>query len=115
MVIRRGDLYWADLGEAVGSEPAFVRPVVVVQANHINRSAFSTVVSLGLTSNLAYAKIPGNVLMAQAEGMLERDSVICVAHVVALGKSRFRERIGEVPDLIMDEVAFGLALVLGLN
>jgi mRNA interferase MazF len=108
-------MHRADLGEAVGSEPANVRPIVVVQANHINRSAFKTVVAVGVTSNLAYAKIPGNVLVPKDVGLLQRDSVICVAHVVALDKDRFRERIGEAPDIIMDEIAFGLALVLGLN
>ena len=52
MVISQGDVWWADLGEPVGSEPGFRRPVIVVQGDSFNRSALRTVVTVPLTSNL---------------------------------------------------------------
>ena len=61
MVISQGDVWWADLGEPVGSEPGFRRPVVVVQGDGFNRSSLRTVVAVPLTSNLRWATAPGNV------------------------------------------------------
>ena len=115
MVIRRGEIYWADIGENIGSEPSFTRPVLVVQANEINRSNFQTVVAIGITSNLAYSDIPGNVLIGKEEGLLPKDSVICVAHMTALDKARFQAKICNIPDVIMDQVEYGISLVLDLK
>ena len=114
-MIRRGEIYWADVGDNIGSKPSFVRPVLVIQANEINRSNFQTIVAIGITSNLAYSDIPGNVLVAKEEGLLSKDSVICVAHMTALDKSRFREKICSAPDIIMDQVEYGISLVLDLK
>jgi mRNA interferase MazF len=115
VVIRRGEIYWADVGDNIGSEPSFVRPVLVVQANDINRSNFQTFVALGITSRLAYSDIPGNVFVGKEEGLLAKDSVICVAHMTALDKSRFHDKICSVPDMIMNQVEYGISLVLDLK
>ena len=112
MVMKRGEIYWADIGERIGSEPAFTRPVLIVQANNINRSSFQTVITLGITSSLAYSDMPGNVFISKSEDILPKDSVICVAHMTALDKARFQQKIGEVTDLIMDQVEFGISLEL---
>ena len=114
-MIRRGEIYWADIGDNLGSEPSFVRPVLVVQSNEINRSGFQTVVTVGITSSLLYADVPGNVYVDKADGILPKDSVICVAHLSALDKVRFQQKIGNVTDLIMDQVEYGIALVLELK
>jgi len=114
-MIERGEIYWADLGENIGSEPSFDRPVLVIQANIINRSNFNTVVVVGITSSLAYSDIPGNVFISREDGYLSKDSVICVAHMTAIDKSRFGERIAHVSDMILDQVEFGISLVLDLK
>jgi mRNA interferase MazF len=113
--VKRGELYWADLGDKIGSKPSFDRPVLVVQANIINRSKFQTVVVVGVTSSLGYSDIPGNVFISKEDGYLPKDSVICVAHMTAVDKSRFGERISSVSDLVMDQVEYGISLVLDLK
>jgi mRNA interferase MazF len=114
-MIKRGEIYWADLGENIGSEPSFNRPVLIMQANVINRSNFNTIVIIGITSSLAYSDIPGNVFISKDDGYLPKDSVICVAHMTAIDKSRFGNRITQVSDLIIDQVEFGISLVLDLK
>ncbi len=114
-MVRRGEIYWADLGENIGSEPSFTRPVLVVQSNQINKSNFNTIVTVGVTSSLGYSDVPGNVFIAKDEKILPKDSVICVAHMTSLDKSRFREKIGELTPLLMDQVEFGISLVLDLR
>jgi mRNA interferase MazF len=64
-VIQRGEIWWADLGDPSGSGPAGNRPVLVVQADAFNRSRLGTVIVAVVTSNLALAEAPGNVLLRQ--------------------------------------------------
>jgi mRNA interferase MazF len=113
VVISQGDVWWADLGEPVGSEPGFRRPVIVVQGDSFNRSALRTVVTVPLTSNLRWAAAPGNVrLSARATG-LPRDSVANVSQLVALDRSILVERVGSLSSAKLELVLAGIDLVLG--
>jgi mRNA interferase MazF len=113
VVISQGDVWWADFGEPVGSEPGFRRPVIVVQGDSFNRSALRTVVAVPLTSNLRWAAAPGNVrLTARATG-LPRDSVANVSQLVALDRSILIERIGRLSSSKLELVLAGIDTVLG--
>ena len=113
MVISQGDVWWADLGEPVGSEPGFRRPVIIVQGDSFNRSALRTVVAVPLTSNLRWAAAPGNVrLSARATG-LPRDSVANVSQLVALDRSILIERVGRLSSSKLELVLAGIDTVLG--
>ena len=114
-MVRRGEIWWADLGDNLGSELSFIRPVLVMQANQINRSAFKTVVVIGITSNLNYADVPGNVYIKKKEGILPKDSVICVAHIESIDKQRFKEKIGDLSEIFLDQVGYGVSLVMELK
>jgi len=113
VVISQGDVLWADLGEPVGSEPGFRRPVIVVQGDNFNRSALRTVVAVPLTSNLRWAAAPGNArLTARATG-LPRDSVANVSQLVALDRSILIERVGRLSSSKLELVLAGIDTVLG--
>lgn len=113
MVISQGDVWWADLGEPIGSEPGFRRPVIVVQGDSFNRSALRTVVAVPLTSSLRWAEAPGNVrLSARATG-LPRDSVANVSRLVALDKSILVERVGRLSSAKLELVLAGIDTVVG--
>jgi mRNA interferase MazF len=113
VVISQGDVWWADLGEPVGSEPGFRRPVIVVQGDNFNRSALRTVVAVPLTSNLRWTAAPGNVrLTARATG-LPRDSVANVSQLVALDRSILIERVGRLSSSKLELVLAGIDTVLG--
>lgn len=113
-MIVRGEIWWADLGEPVGSRPAFVRPVLTVQADSFNRSRLATVIVAVLTSNLALASAPGNVLLEAHRTRLPKDSVVNVSALVTLNKTELTERVSELSVAAMQEVDAGLRLVLGL-
>ena len=55
-MIHQGDVYWIDLGQSLGSEPAYIRPYVVIQNDVLNRSQIRTVIVCALTTNLRRAK-----------------------------------------------------------
>jgi mRNA interferase MazF len=113
VVIAQGEVWWADLGEPVGSEPGFRRPVVVVQGEAFNRSRISTVVCVALTSTLRWAEAPGNVLLEARLTGLPRDSVANVSQIATLDRSALVERVGVLSADKLDLVLFGIDVVLG--
>ena len=113
MVIAQGDVYWADLGEPIGSAPGFRRPVVVVQGNAFNRSAIATVIVVPLTSNLERAAALGNVRLTPRDTGLHRASVANVSSVVAIDRATLTERVGHLSDSRIRAILAGLDVVLG--
>ncbi len=112
--MRRGEIWWAALGQPTGSEPGYRRPVVVLQTNAFNDSPIGTVVVVAITSNLRLARAPGNVRCSKRETRLAKPSVINVSQVATIDKSRLLERIGMLPGRLLAEVEDGVRLVLGL-
>lgn len=113
-MIRRGGIYWVDLGEPSGSRAAKRRPVIVVQAEPYNVSRLATVIAAVVTSNTALATMPGNVFLPSAATGLPRDSVVNVTALVTLNKNELEGPVGTAPDALMTEVDRGLRRVLGL-
>lgn len=105
----------ADFGEPSGSRPAKVRPFVVVQADFINRTRISTVFGLAITSNLALAELPGNVVLEPYQSGLPHTSVINMTQIATLNKTDLLERVHQLSTDTMTEVEAGLRLVLGLT
>jgi mRNA interferase MazF len=113
MVIAQGDVWWADLGEPLGSAPAYRRPVLVVQGDALNRSRIATVVLAPLTSNLKWATAPGNVLLSKASTGLEKDSVANVSLLVAIDKQQLTDFAGRISRRQLERVLSGIDTVLG--
>ena len=112
-MIAQGEVWWADLGEPVGSEPGYLRPVIVVQGDAFNASAIQTIVCVALTSNLGWANAPGNVrLTARATG-LPKDSVANVSQLVTLDRDGLIERVGRISASQLERVLSGIDIVLG--
>lgn len=111
-MIAQGDIYWVDLGRPIGSEPGFRHPMMVIQNDAINRSRINTVVVCGLTSNLALAEAPGNVLLRKGEANLPRRSVVNVSQLVTIDKSTLLDKIGCLSKSRVRDVVHGIALLL---
>ena len=112
-MISRGDVWWADLGEPIGSAPGLRRPVVVIQCDAINRSRIRTVVCVPLTSNLKWANAPGNVLLKGKLTGLPKESVANVSLVVSLDKDQLTGRAGKLPKRQLEAVLSGIDVILG--
>lgn len=113
MVIAQGEVWWADMGEPIGSSPGFRRPVVVVQSDALNRSRIGTVVCVPMTSNLKWAIAPGNVLLKANLTGLPKDSVANVSLIVALDKDQLTDRSGKLPRRQLEAVLAGIDVILG--
>jgi mRNA interferase MazF len=115
VVIRRGEIWWAELPEPRGSEPGYRRPVLIVQADEFTASRIQTVLAIVVTSNLGLAEAPGNVLLPKRHTKLPKDSVANVSQFYTLNKSFLRSRVASVGPSFMQRVEEGLRLILVLQ
>ena len=107
-------MWWTDLGSPRGSAPALRRPVVVVSADFVNRSAIRTVSVVGLTSNVMWAGAPGNVLIAAGIAGLPQESVANVTQLQTIERSDLDDKLGKLPRQVMRDIDAGLRRVLDL-
>lgn len=114
VVVERGQVWWADLDDPRGSEPAFRRPLLIVQDDAFNRSRIRTVIGIVLTSNLRLLDAPGNVLLPAKLSGLPKDSVANVSQVITLDRDFLTEPAGRIKGQMLKDVEKGLRLVLGL-
>lgn len=108
LIIHRGDIFWVAPDDARGPAPSYSHPHVVVQEDVFNHSRIATVIVCALTTNLAKASEPGNVLLEPGEGDLPKRSVVVVSQITSLDKTRLGARIGALSDARVDEVLTGL-------
>jgi mRNA interferase MazF len=111
--VRRGDIWLADYGEPVGSEPGFRRPVVIVQSDKINASRFGSYLAVPMTTNLNWALAASNLLLPAQSTGLRRDSVAQTALLTATDHSRLLARLGKVDDRLLDQLFHRIDLALG--
>ena len=114
MVIRRGEIWWASLGEPRGSAPGYRRPVLVIQSDAFNRSSIGTVAVAAITSNLHLGAAPGNVRLTARQSKLPKPSVVNVSQVLTVDRRFLTERVGRLSSESLAEVDAGLRLALSL-
>ena len=112
MVIKRGDIYWIDLGEPVGAQSAYRHPHVVIQNNVFNKSRIATVVVCALTSNLKKANAPGNILLGKDEANLPKQSVVNVSQIFTVSKEQLQQKIGTLSKAKIEQILAGVKLVI---
>jgi len=113
-MIKRGELYYADLSPVVGSEQGGVRPILIVQNDTGNKYS-PTVIAAAVTSKLNKAKLPTHIELPANEFGLSKDSVILLEQIRTLDKRRLKERIGELPFSTMQKVNIALLVSLGFK
>lgn len=111
-MVKRGELYYADLSPVVGSEQGGIRPILVVQ-NDIGNKYSPTIIAAAITSQMNKTKLPTHIPLPQADFGLPKDSVVLLEQIRTLDKRRLKEKIGELPKNIMDKVNEGLLISLG--
>lgn len=113
MIVKRGDVFYADLSPVVGSEQGGVRPVLVIQ-NDIGNRFSPTVIVAAITAQIQKAKLPTHVeIEAKSHGM-ERDSVILLEQIRTIDKQRLTDKITHLDDETMRKVDESLQISVGL-
>jgi mRNA interferase MazF len=112
-VVKRGDIYYADLSPVIGSEQGGIRPVLIIQ-NDIGNKYSPTVIVAAITSQINKAKLPTHVEISSEEYGLNRDSVVLLEQIRTIDKRRLRDKIGHISDNLMAQVDESLMISLGL-
>jgi mRNA interferase MazF len=86
----------------------------VIQGDSFNRSRIATVVCVALSSNVAQAGVPGNVLLKAKATGLSKDSVALASQLLTLDRGALSACAGRLPPAALVEVLAGVQLVLGL-
>lgn len=112
-IIKRGDIFYADLSPVVGSEQGGIRPVIIIQ-NDVGNRYSPTVIVAAITSQINKAKLPTHVEISSEEYGLNKDSVVLLEQVRTLDKRRLKERIGHMTyeDMIKVDIALRISLDL---
>lgn len=113
VIIKRGDIIYADLSPVIGSEQGGVRPVLVIQ-NDIGNKYSPTVIVAAITSQINKAKLPTHVELVAEEYGITKDSVILLEQIRTIDKKRLKEKIGHLSDELMKKVDDGLQISFGL-
>lgn len=114
MIVKRGDIFYADLSPVIGSEQGGVRPVLVVQ-NDVGNKYSPTVIAAAITSQINKAKLPTHIEIDANQYGLSKNSVILLEQVRTIDKRRLRERIGRLDELVMLRVNDALSVSFGLD
>ena len=112
MIIKRGELYLADLSPVMGSEQGGIRPVLVIQ-NDIGNKYSPTIIVSAITSRLYKSKLPTHISLAANTYGLSKDSIILLEQIRTIDKLRLKEKIGELSPVKMKEVDRALLISLG--
>jgi mRNA interferase MazF len=112
-IVKRGDIFYADLSPVVGSEQGGVRPVIIIQ-NDIGNKYSPTIIIAAITSQINKAKLPTHVEISSEEYGLNKDSVVLLEQIRTLDKKRLKEKIGHMTDSDMEKVDNALLISVGL-
>lgn len=113
MIIRRGDVFYADLSPVVGSEQGGVRPVLVIQ-NDIGNKYSPTVIVAAITSQINKAKLPTHIEIEGKQYGLPKDSVVLLEQIRTIDKRRFIEKVSNLDEEMMSKVNEALMISIGL-
>ena len=113
-MVRRGDIYYADLSPVVGSEQGGIRPVLVIQNNIGNRHS-PTIICAAITSKMNKAKLPTHVELDKAKCAMVKDSVILLEQLRTIDKQRLKEKICHIDEELQQKVDEALMISLELR
>ena len=114
MLVKRGEIYYADLSPVVGSEQGGMRPVLIVQ-NDVGNKHSPTVIAAAITSQKDKSKLPTHISLNAASCGLAKDSIVLLEQVRTLDKRRLKERMGDLDSSSMSQVDNALSVSFGLN
>ena len=113
MLVKRGEIYYADLSPVVGSEQGGIRPVLIVQ-NDIGNRHSPTVIAAAITSRRDKAKLPTHIDVQASSCGLTKDSVVLLEQVRTIDKRRLKEKMGTLPTSDMTKINNAITISMGL-
>ena len=115
MIVKRGDMFYADLSPVVGSEQGGIRPVIIIQ-NDLGNKYSPTVITAAITSQTNKTKLPTHIEIGENTSGLKSNSVVLTEQIRTIDKSRLKEKIGHIDDAnILNKLNDALQVSFGLE
>jgi mRNA interferase MazF len=114
VIIRRGDIFYADLRPVIGSEQGGVRPVLIIQNDTGNKHS-PTVICAAITSKMNKAKLPTHVEIDADKYGIVKDSVILLEQIRTIDKSRLKEKVCHLGQDILKRIDKALLISFALD
>ena len=114
MVIKRGDVYYADLRPVIGSEQGGIRPVLIIQNDTGNRHS-PTIICAAITSKMNKAKLPTHVELDSNRYEMVKDSVVLLEQLRTIDKRRLKDKVCHLDGPMLDKVNHALENSLELT
>lgn len=115
MIVKRGDMFYADLSPVVGSEQGGIRPVLIIQ-NDMGNKYSPTVIAAAITSQTGKNKLPTHIEIGSQEYGLKSDSIVLAEQIRTIDKSRLKEKIGHIDDItVINKINNALGVSFGLE
>ena len=111
-IMKRGDVYQANLDPVIGSEQGGIRPVVIIQNDRGNRYS-PTVIVVAVTTRRKKPQLPVHVLLTREESGLKEDSIVLTEQVRTLEKTRLTRYLGTVTAQAMKRIDRALGMSIG--
>ncbi len=114
MIVKRGDVFYADLRPVIGSEQGGIRPVLIIQ-NDMGNKHSPTVICAAITSKMNKAKLPTHVELDSSKYEMVKDSVILLEQLRTIDKKRLKDKVCHLDAEILSKVDRALLISLELN
>ena len=114
MIVKRGDIYYADLSPVIGSEQGGIRPVLIIQ-NDVGNKYSPTVIAAAITSKQDKAKMPTHIELSASDYGLYKDSVILLEQIRTIDKKRLKDKVAHLDKKLMKMVDEALSVSFGID
>ena len=114
MIVKRGDIYYADLSPVIGSEQGGIRPVLIIQ-NDVGNKYSPTVIAAAITSQINKAKMPTHIELSASDYGLYKDSVILLEQIRTIDKKRLKDKVAHLDKKLMKMVDEALSVSFGID
>jgi len=111
-LVKRGDIFYADLSPVVGSEQGGIRPILIIQ-NDVGNKFSPTIIAAAISSQLDKARLPTHVNLPGGKYGVPKTSVILLEQLRTLDKRRLMEKVGQLDEELMKRADKALLISLG--
>ena len=113
-IVRKGDIFYADLSPVIGSEQGGMRPVVILQNDVGNRFSQTTIVAM-ITSKITKAKMPTHINIDSEQYGLNKKSTILVEQIRTIDKRRIKEKLGKLNQEDIKKIDKAILISFGIK
>lgn len=111
MIIKRGDIYYANLDPTVGSEQNGIRPVLII-SNNIGNLHSSIIIVVPISSVMKKEYLPTHIFL-NTESLL-KNSVLMFEQIRTIDKCRLLQYICTISSDFWDEINVAIKISLGV-